>query len=444
MSLRSVIKSWFQTGDVPTQTQYSDTFDSTVIWDDDVEHTLTNDANKVPASDAVFDAIADVSGAFAYTKDADGNVFYNGVTATLGANSARNIFQAGNSLNILGDDCFDNIFNQNVSAIELGNVSAVNIFEQGISSFIFRGGFQRCTVKSGAIGADYTASPDYDFMYSLPYPSQIFRNPENDANYHSYYDPTNDRIVLTNLTTLAISYIGGSGGSGDVVGPASSVDSQIALFDGTTGKLIKDSGVLLSAKVNANTAITGATKTKVTYDSKGLVTSGADATTADIADSTDKRYVTDALLTKLGAIVDTFTTIATIGSWAAPADSTTYYVPTTGGVATPLTTITTFLNTYTSAIKIVGVVVQHYNATGTVGTSENVAIGIRNNTDATNHAMINIQTNQASTVTKNFEDMALNIDIPANKTIGLYITTPAWATNPTNVVLRITLYIQKG
>jgi len=47
-------------------------------------------------------------------------------------------------------------------------------------------------------------------------------------------------------------------------------------------------------KVDKNSSITGATKTKVTYDSKGLVTSGADATTADIADSTNKRYCTDA------------------------------------------------------------------------------------------------------------------------------------------------------
>jgi hypothetical protein len=56
----------------------------------------------------------------------------------------------------------------------------------------------------------------------------------------------------------------------------------------------------LSGKVTGNTAITGATKTKITYDSKGLVTSGADATTADIADSTNKRYVTDANLTTIG------------------------------------------------------------------------------------------------------------------------------------------------
>ena len=56
----------------------------------------------------------------------------------------------------------------------------------------------------------------------------------------------------------------------------------------------------LLAKVTGNSSITGATKTKITYDSKGLVTSGADATTADIADSLNKRYVTDAQQTIIG------------------------------------------------------------------------------------------------------------------------------------------------
>ncbi len=64
-----------------------------------------------------------------------------------------------------------------------------------------------------------------------------------------------------------------------------------------TNNLVKTN---IDAKVTANAAITGATKTKITYDSKGLVTSGADATTADIADSLNKRYVTDAQLTVIG------------------------------------------------------------------------------------------------------------------------------------------------
>jgi hypothetical protein len=62
----------------------------------------------------------------------------------------------------------------------------------------------------------------------------------------------------------------------------------------------KNDGNAVQNVMLENSAITGATKTKITYDSKGLVTAGADATTADIADSSNKRYVTDANLTVIG------------------------------------------------------------------------------------------------------------------------------------------------
>jgi hypothetical protein len=78
--------------------------------------------------------------------------------------------------------------------------------------------------------------------------------------------------------------------------------------------------------VQKNASITGATKTKVTYDAKGLVTSGADATTADIADSTNKRYVTDAQLTVIGNTSGTNTgdeTLARIGAINASATTKT-------------------------------------------------------------------------------------------------------------------------
>lgn len=106
---------------------------------------------------------------------------------------------------------------------------------------------------------------------------------------------------------------------GDFSGPASAADGHVVVFDGTTGKLGKDGGALGTAAfddsgdfataaqgakadsaLQPNTPITGATKTKITYDADGLVTAGADATTADIADSTNKRYVTDAQLTVIG------------------------------------------------------------------------------------------------------------------------------------------------
>jgi hypothetical protein len=85
-------------------------------------------------------------------------------------------------------------------------------------------------------------------------------------------------------------------GSGNIA-----ISSAVA-WGGVTGTLSNqtDLQTALDGKVDENSAINGATKTKITYDAKGLVTAGADATTADIASSTDKRYVTDAQLVVVG------------------------------------------------------------------------------------------------------------------------------------------------
>jgi hypothetical protein len=77
--------------------------------------------------------------------------------------------------------------------------------------------------------------------------------------------------------------------------------SSAAAWGAITGTLNNqtDLATALANKIAANSTIIGATKTKITYDTKGLVTAGADATTADIVDSTNKRYVTDAQLTTI-------------------------------------------------------------------------------------------------------------------------------------------------
>jgi hypothetical protein len=177
---------------------------------------------------------------------------------------------------------------------------------------------------------------------------------------------TGDAQEITLGTGLSMSGTTLNATGGDVVGPSSSVASEIVLFDGTTGKLVKratgtgvvhaasgvysaanvdlasevtgdlpfanlvqasaasrlvgrrsgsagdfeevslgsklsmssgavlDVGALaesditdlvsdLAGKVAANAPISGATKTKITYDSKGLVTAGTDASISDLA-----------------------------------------------------------------------------------------------------------------------------------------------------------------
>lgn len=98
----------------------------------------------------------------------------------------------------------------------------------------------------------------------------------------------------------------GTGGAGHLglkhqSGSITASTSESTLGADSSGNPVwKNDGNPIQNVMLENAAITGATKTKITYDSKGLVTSGADATTADIADSTNKRYVTDAQLTVIG------------------------------------------------------------------------------------------------------------------------------------------------
>jgi len=99
-------------------------------------------------------------------------------------------------------------------------------------------------------------------------------------------DSTNKRYVTdANLTT-----IGNTSGVNTGDETITTIKSKLGITT-LSGSNTGDQD--LSNLVVKNTAITGATKTKITYDAKGLVTAGADATTADIADSTNKRYQTD-------------------------------------------------------------------------------------------------------------------------------------------------------
>lgn len=100
---------------------------------------------------------------------------------------------------------------------------------------------------------------------------------------------------VTNAADTTASYSNPSWITGLIWSKITSTPTTIA------GYGIADFNSLGDARwVLKNGSITGATKTKITFDTKGLVTSGADATTADIADSTDKRYVTDAQRTVIG------------------------------------------------------------------------------------------------------------------------------------------------
>jgi hypothetical protein len=104
----------------------------------------------------------------------------------------------------------------------------------------------------------------------------------NGLAWEETYPKTTTGNIIATGTPSSSTFLRGDGawatppsGTGDVVGPASSVNTRIATFNGTTGKLIQDSGFTTSSfasathshgNINSSGQITSATQTVATGD----------------------------------------------------------------------------------------------------------------------------------------------------------------------------------
>lgn len=124
-----------------------------------------------------------------------------------------------------------------------------------------------------------------------------------------------DGTSITGSGTPGDPLVATSGGSGDVVGPSSATDNAIARFDGTTGKLIQNSGASIDDSGNliannfSGTSSGTNTGDQTTSGTAGniSVTNGSGNPVIDI----DAAYVGQASITTLGTI--------TTGAWNAGA-----------------------------------------------------------------------------------------------------------------------------
>lgn len=99
-------------------------------------------------------------------------------------------------------------------------------------------------------------------------------------------------LLTVEIGTVAAP-VGGGGGSGDVVGPASATDDRIAAFDGTTGKLIKQGSVTASAvasHLGSTSNPHSVTAAQVGADPTGTAASAVSAHSGAIDPHGDRAY----------------------------------------------------------------------------------------------------------------------------------------------------------
>lgn len=167
---------------------------------------------------------------------------------------------------------------------------------------------------------------------------------------NSNYDTEWATAGAGSVTTVSVASANGFAGS---VANATSTPA-ITVSTSITG-LLKGNGTAISAASSGtdylapNSSITGATKTKVTYDAKGLVTAGADATTSDISEGSNLYYTDERAQDATGAMVDSSLVYVDATPLLTRAALTGDITASQGSNATTLATVNSNVGSFTNA-----------------------------------------------------------------------------------------------
>lgn len=145
-----------------------------------------------------------------------------------------------------------------------------------------------------------------------------------------------------------------SGGSGDVSGPSSSVDSELALFNSTTGKLIKRASLTGLVKATSGVASAATAGTDFVAPSGALGTPSSGTLTNCTADGTDAVGFKNVPIASKSAA---YTTVLADSGKAifhpsTDANARTFTIDSNANVAYPLGTVLTFINMTSQVVTI--------------------------------------------------------------------------------------------
>jgi hypothetical protein len=105
-------------------------------------------------------------------------------------------------------------------------------------------------ILTRATGSDQAAEIAPGYLTGIEAPTGLTAGSVNNGKVFISVCPSPFVVGTDSLNFSSV-----SGGAGDVVGPSSAVNGNVALFDGVTGKLIKDGGTLGTAAFVSTTLI---------------------------------------------------------------------------------------------------------------------------------------------------------------------------------------------
>jgi len=234
------------------------------------------------------------------------------------------------------------------------------------------------TLASGEVGVDtsltkFKVGNGSTAWNSLGYASLTFQGAY--AGGTTYYP--NDIVTYNNATYICILQSTGNlptnatywsllaaAGAGDVVGPASSVANEIALFDGTSGKLIKSATTTGVLKATSGVIAAASAGTDYVAPSGALGTPSSGTLSSCTVDGTNSVGYRNAPQS-----TNTTLTLTDAGKhvWFTGGSTATLTVPTNASVAFPTGTTILVANNNSGNLTISGAGVTFQLANGTTG-----------------------------------------------------------------------------
>lgn len=224
---------------------------------------------------------------------------------------------------------------------------------------------------------------------------------------------------------------------GSVTGPASAVDARVAVFNGTTGKVIKDSGYTIASSVPANAKFTDTD----THYTTGIVAGGsgatanASATNPYVAVKDNSTYRSQIRLVGGGATTVSSDangniTISSTDTWRSISDSVS---STSSDVSASSKAVKTAYDLAASKTSNTGTVTSVTPGTGLTGTSSDAAItstGTINLKSAATGEIGGIKVgtvNSSAVTTKTEGSNYYPVNIDSNS--KAYVALPTWSNN---------------